>query len=174
MRGAGQQLAADAADGNRPPAAALSASPKHGGVPLTVEFSAAGSSDPDAQALSYQWVFGDGEGAEGVSVAHTYTVAGNYTAVLTVTDTLGESATSRTTITPGNHAPVAEILTPVSGAEFAVDQVVTFTGAGIDADDGALSGGKPTQTITAPSALTLTAWYVNALPPVAWLPGIFR
>ena len=46
--------------GNTPPTAIASADPDSGPSPLTVNFSSNGSFDPDAQALNYDWDFGDG------------------------------------------------------------------------------------------------------------------
>ena len=64
-------------------AAALPAS---GQAPLDVMFSAAGS-DPDGDALSYAWDFGDGSPvAKGRRARHTYTRTGTYTAKVTATD----------------------------------------------------------------------------------------
>ncbi len=84
---------------NRNPSAAISANPTSGTAPLTVSFSGSGSSDPDGDALTYSWNFGDGQTGNGLSTSHAYTVAGTYTAVLTVTDGRGGSATASSTIT---------------------------------------------------------------------------
>ncbi|MDW5563755.1 MAG: PQQ-binding-like beta-propeller repeat protein [Methanomassiliicoccus sp.] len=42
--------------------------------------------------LSYQWNFGDGQTGDGVTVDHTFSVRGNHTIVLTVTDSGGASS----------------------------------------------------------------------------------
>jgi PKD repeat protein len=42
-----------------PPFATASADPPEGPEPLTVQFSSAGSSDPEGETLSYFWDFGD-------------------------------------------------------------------------------------------------------------------
>ncbi|HUB74119.1 MAG TPA: PKD domain-containing protein [Solirubrobacteraceae bacterium] len=54
-------------------------------------FSAAASSDPypGGSISSYAWSWGDGTSGEGVSPAHTYARAGEYTLTLTVTDSYG-------------------------------------------------------------------------------------
>ncbi len=95
-----------AADG-QPPQAVLGAAPTSGTVPLTVSFSAAGSTDPDSSIVSYAWTFGDGATASGPAASHTYTTAGSYTAQLRITDDSGLSATRSVTITAD---PVVAIL----------------------------------------------------------------
>ncbi len=71
---------------NTPPVAAFSANPTSGTAPLLVSFDANASSDTDGDNLTYSWAFGDGNNATGVAPSHTYTAAGNYTAILTVSD----------------------------------------------------------------------------------------
>lgn len=51
-----------------------------------VQFNAALSTDTDGDALSYQWNFGDKTTGTGVAPSKTYTSAGTYTVVLTVSD----------------------------------------------------------------------------------------
>jgi len=82
-----------------PPVAALTATPISGTVPLTVNLSASGSSDPDGHIVAYQWTFGDSTSGTGAGVSHTYTSVGTFTAQLEVTDNDGLSATKDVTIT---------------------------------------------------------------------------
>jgi PKD repeat protein len=51
-----------------------------------VHFSCRGTLDPDDNLLTYQWDFGDGASGEGRLPEHIYTVPGDYTASLAVTD----------------------------------------------------------------------------------------
>lgn len=84
---------------NLPPTATISATPAVGQAPLSVSLSGAASADPEGQALTYIWNFGDGSAtATGVNVSHTYTVLGEIAASLTVTDNLGLSHTAYQTI----------------------------------------------------------------------------
>ena len=45
----------------------------------TVTFSAAGSSDPDGDSLTFSWSFGDGNLGNGLTTSHAYTSTGTYT-----------------------------------------------------------------------------------------------
>jgi hypothetical protein len=73
---------------NQPPAAAFTADPHSGSVPLTVNFDASSSTD-DGSIQSYEWDFGDGQSGAGVKVAHDYLSPGNYSVLLRVTDDQG-------------------------------------------------------------------------------------
>lgn len=70
-----------------PPAATASANPTAGAPPLAVQFDgfAAGGRPP----VSYSWNFGDGGSSNDQSPSHTYEAVGDYTALLTVTDSKG-------------------------------------------------------------------------------------
>lgn len=64
----------------------------------TIQFDGSGSSDTDGTIVSYAWDFGDGATLSGVSASHAYTLAGTYTATLTVLDDGGLSASDSATI----------------------------------------------------------------------------
>ena len=73
-----------------PPQASFTISPStEGNAPLSVEFSAFASVDPDDDIETYQWDFGDGTQGSGMTVGHVYTDAGTYTVVLKVIDAAG-------------------------------------------------------------------------------------
>lgn len=71
---------------NHAPVPVLSVTPQTGDNPLTVQFSAAGSTDPDGDSLSYRWYFGDDAEAIGETVTHTYTSGGTFNGYLRVSD----------------------------------------------------------------------------------------
>jgi len=77
---------------NRPPVAVVS-SATDANDPLTVNFDAGGSTDPDGDALSFAWVFGDGKSGTGRTVSHKYADGGTYKVVLSVSDGRGGVAT---------------------------------------------------------------------------------
>jgi hypothetical protein len=60
--------------------------PYLGAVDTDITFDGSGSFDPDNDALSYDWDFGDGNSGTGVMPAHSYSVADIYNVCLTVDD----------------------------------------------------------------------------------------
>jgi PKD repeat protein len=77
---------------NEPPVAVVGATPAAGDAPLVVQFSGGGSTDPDGDALGYEWDFGDGTlHSSAASPSHTYATPGDYTATLTVDDGHGHA-----------------------------------------------------------------------------------
>lgn len=79
---------------NTPPVAVALAIPADGYAPLAVSFDATQSADADGTIVYYSWDFGDGATASGATSAHTYQDPGTFTAILTVTDSSGASASS--------------------------------------------------------------------------------
>ncbi len=63
-----------------------------------VTFTANGASDPDGDALTYTWSFGDGGSATGASATHVFTAAGSFGVELKVSDGK-KSATTTSQIT---------------------------------------------------------------------------
>jgi PKD repeat protein len=78
------------------PVAVLNVTPSS----LLVSATASGSTASDGATLSYAWSWGDGTpDGSGPTAAHTYAAAGSYTVTLTVTDSLGSSATASQALT---------------------------------------------------------------------------
>lgn len=110
---------------NRAPNASLSAAPLSGDAPLTVNFDATGSSDPDGDTLQYSFDF-DGDGTvedvqSGGTASYVYSAAGTFNAKVTVRDPDGltDSATVSITVSGGsggNHPPQAQLsASPATG-----------------------------------------------------------
>ncbi len=131
------------------PVAQAAVSPSNGYSPLTVQFSSAGSSDPNGGSLTYSWDFGDGSTSTSANPAHTYTYTGvkTFNAVLTVKNTANLSTAATVKVTVGSTAPTATITSPANGTVLKIGQTVTFTGTGTDQDDGTLSGNSLHWTI---------------------------
>ena len=101
---------------NLPPTAIISATPTSGAAPLVVNFSGAGSSDPDGSIAQYGWSFGDGGNGLGATAARSYPSAGVYIATLTVTDNRGATASQSTTITVSANPNVITAPSALSGS----------------------------------------------------------
>lgn len=89
---------------SQPPVAAVTPSVSTIVAPLAVNFSSAGSYDPDGSALTYDWDFGDGSASSEPNPSHTFTTPGTYTTSLVVFDATGLSGTASTVITVKNEA----------------------------------------------------------------------
>lgn len=117
--------------GTRAPVAATDG-PYVGIEGSAVTLSAAGSTDPDGDALTYEWSFGDGAQGTGVAPTHTYADNGNYQVRVIVTDPYGAADTATTTVTVMNVAP--SVAAFASGALL---QGETYAAAGSFGDPGA-------------------------------------
>jgi PKD repeat protein len=98
---------------NSPPVA-NAGGPYSGNEGTAITFDGIVSSDPDGDALTYAWDFGDGSTGSGLTATHTYDDNGVYTICLTVTDPDGESDAQCTTATIANVAPtIGPIVAPI-------------------------------------------------------------
>jgi PKD repeat protein len=85
-----------------------------GTAPLTVYFTGQYSSDSDGSIVSYAWNLGNGQTSSSINPATTYSAAGTYTAILTVTDNDGLQGSASVTVNVS--APVATNNPPVAVA----------------------------------------------------------
>lgn len=106
----------------------------YAGAPIS--FNGSGSSDPDGDALSYRWNFGDGSiGGVDVMPTHAYLTRGTYTATLVVNDGAADSALASTTV---------KIISPIPVADAGLDQnvssrnIVTLDGSRSYDEDGTI------------------------------------
>ncbi len=83
---------------NLAPTAVASASVLQGDAPLAVNFDASQSSDPEAEALSYQWQFADLGSSNEINPNFTFSQAGSYVVDLVVNDGVQDSNTASLTI----------------------------------------------------------------------------
>jgi len=77
---------------NNPPTASFTVWPADPFNDEPVTFDASSSSDPDGDPLRFSWDFGDGAVGQGKLVQHTYSKAGEYVVILTVSDPSGAEA----------------------------------------------------------------------------------
>ncbi|MEV8425803.1 PQQ-dependent sugar dehydrogenase [Streptomyces niveus] len=128
----------DYAEGNKAPTAVIKADKTSGQAPLTVSFSATGSSDPEKGELTYQWDL-DGDGtfdATGPTASRTYPDNEQFQARLKVTDPQGKSGLTSRQITVGNTAPTVKITSPPDGGFFNWGDAVPYGIAVEDPEDG--------------------------------------
>ncbi|MGC4770225.1 PQQ-dependent sugar dehydrogenase [Micromonospora sp. DT44] len=132
--------------GNRNPIAVASANPTSGANPLTVNFSSAGSSDPEGGALSYLWTFGDGTTSTAANPTKTYTTNGTYSPTLKVTDPTGLTGTASLVVTVGNTAPTVTLTSPADGQLFNFGDTISYQISVSDPQDGTIDCSKVSLT----------------------------
>ena len=109
-------------------------------VGTTVQFSSAGSNDPDGTNITYLWNFGDGTPTSTLpNPSHTYTAAGTYDATLTVTDESGASAVDTVRVVVGNQRPVVTIELPENGKVADFGDKVAYKISAVDPDGGTVN-----------------------------------
>jgi PKD repeat protein len=103
---------------------------------IMLSFSGSSSFDPDGSVVGYQWTFGDGQSANGVSASHAYATPGTYTVTLTVTDNRGGTNSDTAVVTAANRPPVAN-----AGPDKSATQgtSVAFSGAASSDPDGTVT-----------------------------------
>ena len=127
--------------GNQPPIVAATASKRFGTLPLSVQFDASASHDPDpGDTLSYSWdLNGDGTFGDSTSATptHQYRTAGVFHPSVRVSDDHGGTTRSSLfTIFAGDTPPVPVIDTPAPSFKWTVGKTIAFSGHAGDAEDG--------------------------------------
>ncbi len=115
--------------GNHAPRVKVAANPARGLAPLTVQFSSAGTTDPDGDSLRYAWDFtSDGRvDSRMANPTFTYRQDGVFRATLNVTDERGRSAAEYVDIFVGNQPPIVDLVTtPAPGQPFHFGDTVSF------------------------------------------------
>ena len=121
--------------GNRAPTVVIDADPVAGPAPLAVQFSSAGTTDPDGDPVTFEWDFGDGSSLNTTaSPSHTYTSGGTFTATLTARDGRGGSASRSVTIDAGNTPPTVAITAPPAETRFHGGETYVLSGTASDAE----------------------------------------
>lgn len=100
------------ASANVPPIAVANG-PYNGTAGQSVNFSSAGSNDPDGTIVSYLWDFGDGNTSGSANPSHTYASAATYNVSLTVTDDGGATGVDNTTASISAPAVPAVVISEV-------------------------------------------------------------
>ncbi len=149
-----------------PPVAVITPTTATAGAgPMTVGFDASKSVDSNlgGTITSYAWDFGDGTTATGKTVSHAYSF-GTYTATLTVTDSLGLTATTTEPV----DATVADASFTASATTGSSPLTVDFTTAAPAASyiwnfgDGTTATGATVAHTYGPGTFTATLTVTNA------------
>ena len=120
---------------NIPPVAVIRANPasRTRQAPVTVDFSGAGSYDPDNVdgPLIYSWDFGNGSFSDQVNASTVYSQPGTYKVSLTVTDNLAATNSATLDYIVLNNKPVALLDTVPSGiVAVKLNTPIVFTSSG--------------------------------------------
>ena len=122
---------------------------------------ASSSYDPDGTIVSYDWTFGDGGAASGITATHTYATPGVYEIVLTVTDNGGFSNSKNAMVIIED-----QLLTPhdpiliVGNADFTPENGV-ISGSGTVSDPFVIAGWDiDASAATGVEIRSTTAYYI--------------
>lgn len=128
--------------GNRPPVPVIELSSSQGTAPLDVTATAASSSDPDGDALTYEWRLGTDVAGRGETISLQISETGQHDLVLLATDENGAGARQSTPIVVGNAPPEVEIAVAGNRSFFWPEpRALDYRVEVIDAEDGSLSDG---------------------------------
>ncbi len=117
---------------NQVPTASAGSNATKGLSPFTVNFTSAGSSDPENNPLSFFWDFGDGQTSTQANPSHTYTNNGSYLAQLTVSDGVNTVDAIPIVIQVG-IAPTVTIGMPANNSQYKSGDSITYS---VSATDG--------------------------------------
>ena len=115
------------ASSNRPPLANAGATVS-GSEGSAVTFDGRASSDPDGDALTFSWSFGDGASGSGPTPSHVYADNGTYTVTLRVSDGTFDAVAT----TSAQIANVAPLVSAFAGASLLPGDSYAASGSFID------------------------------------------
>jgi glucose/arabinose dehydrogenase len=119
------------------PQARLSADKQWGATPLEVKFDAGGSTDPDEEALTFEWDL-DGNGSfetkGGQTQTAKYTEAKNVVVSVLVEDGEGLVNVAKLTVYPGDTPPVPTIKEPLASRTWGVGETIHLAGSAVNSE----------------------------------------
>lgn len=119
-----------------PLSATAAAAPTSGTAPLSVQFT--GSASGGIPPYSYSWSFGTGATSTAQNATYLYPDAGSFTAALTVTDSVGDSAASSVSVSVGSTCAAG------SGSLYSLPECATLPSGSLEtrATLNSVSGGQ--------------------------------
>lgn len=129
------------AEGNRKPIARIEASATAGAIPLSVTFSAKTSTDPEQDALTYEWQI-EGKTFTGDELKYVFNHAGEYDVKLIVRDAQQATSEQTLSILAGNAPPEIRFLTSANRSFYWNEDSLVYAVEVTDREDGTLSGGE--------------------------------
>ncbi len=138
------------AAGNRPPTAYISTPSLAGALPFVVRADASASTDPDDDALEYNWSL-DGETLDGAdsAIEITLTEPGEHRLSVMVTDADGLSGRASVDLVAGNDPPAVNLRLTGNQQFFWPRRRLNWTTSVIDSEDGTRGSGISDEQITA-------------------------
>ncbi|WP_339864059.1 PQQ-dependent sugar dehydrogenase [uncultured Algoriphagus sp.] len=136
-------------EGNRKPEAKIAADKTSGSAPLTVNFSSAGTQDPDTDdQVSLEWIFGEsGTTSTEENPTHTFSEPGIYKVQLKATDLKGETSNTFLDIKVGNEAPTVSIDWEANRSFYFDKEVVNYEVTANDTEDGEIDPSQINVTV---------------------------
>lgn len=124
-------------ESNENPVAVFEVSPRAPKIGDDVFFNGSASSDSDGSIVSYQWDFGDGHRASGVTAQHQYSQMGEFSVVLVVQDNVGNQGSSGKSVAVTNGTlPVASFI--YSPDKPGINETIHFNAAASTDSDGTI------------------------------------
>ncbi|MCG8701487.1 MAG: glycoside hydrolase family 9 protein [Bacteroidales bacterium] len=122
-------------DPDQPPVAVADADPKEGFFPLVVAFDGTQSSDPDGDALSYEWTLGNAVLSTDAKFSYTFNEPGDFNVSLAVVAN-GKSSTDDVVIKVYDNRvpPTVEITNPLDNETYAFDTTILVSAKADDYD----------------------------------------
>ena len=135
-----------------------------------VAFDGSLSSDPDGDAITYAWDFGDGATGTGATVSHVYADSRTYTAKLTITDSHNASTSATVQVTIANVAPELGEISGIPEEPIMIGTPVTLIASFTDPAraDGHIG------SVQWDGALAFTTSGVMTVSPSTMQPGLVR
>lgn len=118
--------------GNKKPVVVMSSDINYAPAPFNVNFTGSASYDPDGDAITFSWDFGDGSPLSILpDPSHSFSTPGTapqkFVVKLTVTDVNGASSTDSLIISANNTPPVVHITSPIDNSLYTPGPDTTYT-----------------------------------------------